>query len=97
MEVDKQNLSSEHTSREQTFRFELEQLTAEKEYPQTYHQIITFILFHSSAFWQQRLNEECDRLREQIAQLQRDNDEQTRSFSDRLETATTQNSEYLQV
>jgi hypothetical protein len=52
---------------------------------------------HFSAFWQQRLNEESDRLREQIAQLQREYDEQSTSFSDRLEIAATQNSEYLQV
>ncbi len=53
------------------------------------------ILF--SAFWQQHFHEECDRLREQTAQLQREYDEQSRSLSDRLETAATQNSDYLQV
>ncbi len=50
-----------------------------------------------SAFWQQRVHEECDRLREQTAQLQKEYDEQSSSFSERLETAATQNSEYLQV
>jgi hypothetical protein len=50
-----------------------------------------------SSFWQQHFNEESDRLREQISQLQREYDEQSRSFSDRLQTAATQNSEYLQV
>ncbi|CAF2782557.1 unnamed protein product [Rotaria sp. Silwood2] len=76
---EKDNLSSEHTFREQTFRSELEQITAEKD-----------------AFWQQRFNDECDRLRQENAQLQNAYDEQTRSFTDRLEIATAQNSEYLQ-
>jgi hypothetical protein len=60
-------------------------------------QKIKTIFSNFSAFWQQRLSEECDRLREQITQLQRKYDEQSRSFSNQLETATTQNSEYLQV
>lgn len=50
-----------------------------------------------SNLWQQRSSEECDRLQEQLSQLQGEYDEQSRSFSDRLETAATQNSEYLQV
>lgn len=56
---------------------------------------ISFI--YLSNYWQQRFTEECDRLREQISQLQGEYDEQSRSFSDRLEIAATQNSEYLQV
>ncbi len=76
---------------------ELEQLAAEKEFEQKMLKKIksTFSIF--STFWQQRFNEEYDRLREQLAQLQREYDEQSHSFSDRLETAATQNSEYLQV
>ncbi len=97
LEREKQNLSLEQTSREETFRSELEQLAAEKEYEQKNHQKINSTSSTSSAFWQQRFNEECDRLRDQTAQLQREYDEQTRSFSDRLETAASQNSEYIQV
>ncbi|CAF1098112.1 unnamed protein product [Rotaria sordida] len=79
LQREKENLLLEHTSREQTFRFELEKITAEKD-----------------AFWQQRFNDECDRLRQENVRLQNEYDEQTRSFSDRLETTTVQNSEYLQ-
>lgn len=50
-----------------------------------------------SAFWQQRFNDECDRLRQENAQLQNEYGEQTRSFTERLETLTAQNQEYLQV
>ena len=32
-----------------------------------------------------------------MAQLQREYDEQSRSYTDRLETAATQNTEYVQV
>ncbi|CAF4193645.1 unnamed protein product, partial [Rotaria socialis] len=46
--------------------------------------------------WQQRFNEECNRLREKTAQLQREYDEQSSSLSDRLEEAETQNRDYLQ-
>ncbi|CAF3923258.1 unnamed protein product [Rotaria magnacalcarata] len=46
--------------------------------------------------WQQRFNEECNRLREQAAQLQREHDEQSSSLSARLEEAETQNRDYLQ-
>jgi len=97
LEREKQNLSLEQTSREETFRSELEQLAAEKEYEQKHHQKINSTSSTSSAFWQQRFNDECDRLRQENAQLQREYDEQARSFSDRLETASSQNSEYLQV
>ncbi|CAF4812814.1 unnamed protein product, partial [Rotaria sp. Silwood1] len=79
LEREKQNLSLEQITREQTFRSELEQIATEKD-----------------IIWQQRFNEECDRLREQTAQLQREYDEQSRSFSDRIETAESQQSEYLQ-
>ncbi|CAF0920949.1 unnamed protein product [Rotaria sordida] len=79
LEREKENLSLEQISREQTFRSELEQITTEKD-----------------TTWQQRFNEECDRLREQTAQLQREYDEQSRLFSDRLEKAESENSEYLQ-
>ncbi|CAM4989708.1 unnamed protein product, partial [Rotaria socialis] len=50
-----------------------------------------------SAFWQQRFDDECARLRLENTQLRNEYDEQTRSFSDRLETVTAQNSEYVQV
>ncbi len=60
-------------------------------------QKINTIFSNFSAFWQQRLTEECDRLREQTTQLQRKYDEQSRSFSNQIETLTTQNREYLQV
>jgi hypothetical protein len=53
--------------------------------------------FRISAFWQQRFNDECDRLRQENAQLREEYDEQTRSYNDRFETVTSQNSEYLQV
>ncbi|CAF4721367.1 unnamed protein product [Rotaria sp. Silwood1] len=79
LQREKENLLFERTSREETFRSELEKITAEKD-----------------TFWQQRFNDECDRLRQENVQLQNEYDEQTRSFSDRLETATTQNSEYHQ-
>ncbi|CAF2530410.1 unnamed protein product [Rotaria sp. Silwood2] len=79
LEREKQNLSLEQITREQTFRSELEQIATEKE-----------------TTWQQRFSEECDRLREQTAQLQREYDEQSCSFSDRLEKAESQNSEYLE-
>ncbi|CAF0874099.1 unnamed protein product, partial [Adineta steineri] len=79
LEREKQNFSLEQTSREETFRSELEQANAEKD-----------------AFWQQRLNEECDRLREQMTQLQKEFDEQSHSSSDQLEKVTAENSEYLQ-
>ncbi len=36
LEREKQNLLLEHTSREQTFRSELEKITAEKEYEQIF-------------------------------------------------------------
>ncbi|CAF0844729.1 unnamed protein product [Adineta steineri] len=79
LEREKENFSLEQTSREETFRSELEQANAEKD-----------------AFWQQRLNEECDRLREQMTQLQKEFDEQSHSSSDQLEKVTAENSEYLQ-
>ncbi|CAF3393218.1 unnamed protein product [Rotaria sp. Silwood1] len=79
LQREKENLLFERTSREETFRSELEKITTEKD-----------------TFWQQRFNDECDRLRQENVQLQNEYDEQTRSFSDRLETATTQNSEYHQ-
>ena len=69
------------------------QLKKSKSSRKSKHRINSYF----SAFWQQRLKEDTDHLREQIAQLQREYDEQATSFSDRLETAATQNSEYLQV
>ncbi len=50
-----------------------------------------------SAFWQQRFNDECDRLRQENARLRGEYDEQIQSYTDRVETLTSQNSEYLQV
>ncbi|CAF1184945.1 unnamed protein product [Adineta steineri] len=79
LEREKQSLSLEHTSHEDSFRSEMEKITAEKD-----------------AFWQQHYNDECNRLREENVQAQNDYDEQIRSLSDRLETATSRNSEYLQ-
>ncbi|CAF4243668.1 unnamed protein product, partial [Adineta steineri] len=54
------------------------------------------ITAEKDAFWQQHYNDECNRLREENIQAQNDYDEQIRSLSDRLETATLRNSEYLQ-
>ncbi|CAF0944733.1 unnamed protein product [Adineta ricciae] len=48
------------------------------------------------ASWQQRFNDECDRLRQQTAQLQSDYDEQVRSLSDRLASVTAEKAEYFQ-
>ncbi|CAF1083139.1 unnamed protein product [Rotaria magnacalcarata] len=79
LEREKDILFLDHTAREQTFRSELEKITAEKD-----------------AFWQQRFNDECARLRQENTQLRNEYDEQTRSFSGRLETVTAQSSEYVQ-
>ncbi|CAF3734268.1 unnamed protein product [Adineta steineri] len=54
------------------------------------------ITAEKDAFWQQHYNDECNRLREENVQAQNDYDEQIRSLSDRLETANSRNSEYLQ-
>ena len=96
LELEKQNLLIEQTSHEQTLRSEFERTTIEKEYFEK-EKIKDMKIFLSSAIWQQRFNEECDRLREQLAQLRSEYDEQSRSFSERIERSETQNSEYIQV
>ena len=53
--------------------------------------------YHRSAQWQQRFTDECERLREQNAQLQTEFDEQTRSLNDRLDAAAVENSEHRRV
>lgn len=54
-------------------------------------------VFYCSTIWQQRLDEECNQLREQMAKLQREHDEQSLLLSDRLDRAEKQSSEYLEV
>ncbi|CAF0927876.1 unnamed protein product [Didymodactylos carnosus] len=87
LEQEKQNLSYEHNSREETFRNELDQLAAEKD-----------------SFWQQHVDEECDRVREQclIEQnrketlLKNEFDEQIIDYNNRLKTLSSQNNDFLQ-
>ena len=50
-----------------------------------------------SIFWQQRFNDECDRLRQENARLQSEYDEQIRSLNERVQSETSQNTDHRQV
>ncbi|UJR35066.1 hypothetical protein I4U23_027842 [Adineta vaga] len=73
-------------------KFSLEEESRE----QTFQLKLEQVAAEKDAFWQQRLNEEYDRLREQINQLQTDYDEQSRSFAFQLQTVKIEHDEYVE-
>ena len=95
-ERERENLSVDQTTREQKHRDQLEELSTEKEY-ESISSANCRQRFFFSTYWQQRLNEESDRLREQLESLQHEYDQQSRSFTEQIETLTRQNREYLEV
>lgn len=94
-ERERGTFSDDRTSREQFHRTQLDELSAEKEYEHfNPHEIL---ILDFSTYWQQRLDEESNRLREQLAKLQSEYDEQSQTFSQQLQTVKSQNDEHCQV
>jgi hypothetical protein len=83
-ERERSELLLEYASREQTLRCESEQRENGK-------------VLLLSATWQRRYDEECERLRQETIRVQTELDIQLRSLSARLEVASAQQSESLQV
>lgn len=97
LEAQKNQLTAESLTREQQLRTEFEQTTAEREYERDEGSVSSHRWSSSRALWQQRFDEECNRLREQMSKLQTDSDEQLRSLSQRLQSISGENNDYLQV
>lgn len=76
---EKQNLSLEQISREQTYQTELEQIASEKD-----------------TFWQERLDRECARLTDEMNQLKNQFDEQSTLLNQKLDLATSENTDFVQ-
>ena len=94
---DKEQLTTELVRLEQTLRAEQDQAVTEKEYGAKTSSNSPSRPLRCRTSWQERFNDECARLRQHNSQVQSELDDQSRSFTDRLETLSRENSEYLQV
>lgn len=94
-EREKRIFTNDQTSREQLHQTQLDELSAEKEYESS--DLLKSSSFSFSAYWQLRLDEESDRLREQLSRLQNQYDDQSQRSVQQFETLKEQNDEYHQV